>query len=317
MKILQKCPEQTSEKFGKKPEARSVNELLACGIINLDKPKGPTSHEVVSWVKKILDITKAGHSGTLDPKVTGVLPVATMRGTKALESLLAEGKEYVCVMHLHDSVPEEEIRKICKEFTGKIYQRPPLRSAVRRRVRVREIYYNNIFEVDEKNVLMQVGCESGTYMRKLCSDMGFVLGCGGNMAELRRTRASVFEEKDSVTLQQLHDAYLFWKEEEREGPLRGCILPVEVCIKNTKKIWMQDSAVDAVCHGADLALPGVVKFSGDIMTEDMVAMMTLKDELVGLGKAHMDSKRMMKERRGIAVKTDKVVMERGTYPKNW
>lgn len=317
MKILQKCPENTSQKFGKRPEERSVDELIACGIINLDKPKGPTSHEVVSWVKKMLDITKAGHSGTLDPKVSGVLPVATMRGTKALESLLAEGKEYVCIMHLHDKVPEDEIKSTCRQFTGKIFQRPPVKSAVRRRLRIREIFYNNILEIEGKNVLMLVGCESGTYMRKLCSDMGFVLGCGANMAELRRTRASVFEEKDSVTLQQLHDAYIWWKEEHRETAIKTCILPVEASVKNSKKVWINDSAVDAICHGADLAIPGIVKLSGDIEAGDAVAMMTLKDELVGLGKSHMDSHKMMKENHGIAVKTGKVVMERGTYPKNW
>jgi len=220
-------------------------------------------------------------------------------------------------MHLHDLVSEEEIEKACKLFTGKIYQRPPVKSAVKRRVRMREIYYNKILEMEGKNVLMQVGCESGTYMRKLCTDIGFVLGCGANMAELRRTRASVFEEKDSVTLQQLHDAYVLWKEESREAPMRVCIQPIEACVRNTKKVWIQDSAVDAVCHGADLAMPGVVKFSGDIALGDMVAMMTLKEELVAMGKAHMDAGKMMREVRGIAVKTGKVVMERGTYPKNW
>ena len=254
----------TSSKFGMSPEKRSVEELLDSGVVLLDKPAGPTSHQVSAWVRDILGIGKAGHGGTLDPRVTGLLPIALGSATNALRSLLYGGKEYVGVMRLHGDVPKKRIGEVFKEFTGKIYQFPPLRSAVKRELRVREIYYLEPLEISKRLVLFSVGCEAGTYIRTLCHDMGDALGCGAHMAELRRTKIASFSENEAKTLHELKDAYIFWKEEGEESHIREVILPVERLLDHMPKIVIKDSAVDAVCHGAILAVPGIAQLDSGI-----------------------------------------------------
>lgn len=315
--IFERTEAETSGKFGKKPEERTVEELLSSAVINLDKPRGPTSHEVVSWVKRILHVDKAGHSGTLDPKVTGVLPVAVKKATKALQVLLLGSKEYVGVMHLHDTVDEKEVLHVFKEFTTVIYQKPPVKSAVARRVRRRKIHKLELLEMDGKDVLFRTSTQAGTYVRKLCYDMGLVLGVGANMAELRRIRVSHFTEEESVYLQDVQDAYIFYMDEKDETELRRCLKPVETVVQNIPKVWIQDSAVDSVCHGAELAVPGVVKLESLDKVGQTAAVMTLKDELVALGRSEMTTKDILERNKGIAVTTERVLMERGTYPRNW
>ena len=173
--------------FGINPENRTVEQLINYGIVNIDKPQGPTSHQVSGYVKKILGISKAGHSGTLDPNVTGVLPVALGRATRIAQALLPAGKEYVALMYLHKPIEEEKIKKAFNDFTGKIRQKPPVKSSVRRIERIREIYYIDILEIDNQDVLFRIGCQAGTYIRKYIHDLGQKLGCGAHMEGLRRT----------------------------------------------------------------------------------------------------------------------------------
>lgn len=315
--ILYKKDEETNPNWGKRPEERDVEELLEFGLINLDKPRGPTSHQVAAWVKEILDARKVGHGGTLDPKVTGVLPIGINSGTKILSTLLLAGKEYVMLMHLHRSVPEEKLRETIMSFVGEIIQIPPLKSSVKRRQRKRKIYYIEILEIEGRDVLMRVGCQAGVYMRKLAVDIGKKLGIGAHMQELRRTKSGPFKEEDSVYLQDVLDAYVFWKEEGNEKYIRKVILPVEFGISHLKKIWISDSAVDSICHGASLKIPGIVKLHNNIKPGDIVAILTLKDELVAIGEAKLSSEDIINKERGIAVKTRRVIMKPGTYPPLW
>lgn len=309
---------ETNPKWGFPPDKRPIEMHMQFGVINLDKPPGPTSHEVVAWVKKLLNLQKAGHGGTLDPKVTGVLPVALERATRVVQALLPAGKEYVALMHLHGDVPEDKIRAVMKEFEGEIIQRPPLRSAVKRRLRTRKVYYIEILEIDGKDVLFRVGVEAGTYIRSLIHHIGLALGVGAHMAELRRTRSGPFKEDETlVTLHDLIDAYHFWKEDGIEEYFRKAIQPMEKAVEHLPKVWIRDSAVAAVTHGADLAVPGIVKLHKGIKPGDLVAIMTLKDELVALGKAKMTTQEMLTKTRGIAVDVEKVFMPREWYPKMW
>ncbi|HIH37977.1 RNA-guided pseudouridylation complex pseudouridine synthase subunit Cbf5 [Candidatus Woesearchaeota archaeon] len=312
--ILVRFDAPTSPEFGKDPTTRSTQDLITYGIINIDKPSGPTSHQVSDYVQKILGIQKAGHAGTLDPRVTGVLPIALDKGTRVVQALLPAGKEYVCIMHLHDDVPEEKIRKVIDEFTGKISQLPPVKSAVKRQVRQRNIYYIDIKEVDGRDVLFVVGCQAGTYIRKLCHDIGRTLGIGAHMADLRRTKAGPFDESTLVTLQNLTDAWHYFKEENNDSYLRKCIQPMETAIAALPKVWILDSTVDTLCHGANLNVPGIAKVEEGIEKDNLVAILSLKGELVSLGIAQIPSKEMLGEK-GIAVKTEKVFMEPGVYPK--
>jgi len=250
--------------------------------------------------------------------VTGVLPIALEESTKTLQVVLAGGKEYVGVMKLHGDVGYEKIVEVFKEFTGRIYQRPPLRASVKRRIRIREIYYSQVLEVEGRNVLFKIGCQSGTYIRKIIHDIGEVLGCGAHMAELRRIRAGPYTENiNLVTLQDLSDAIFYLKEKGEEEPLKKAVMPVETSVELLAKVYVKDSAVDAICHGAHLAIPGIVKLSSKIRPDELVAIFTLKDELIALGKAKMSTEEILEKDHGIAVKTERVIMQPGTYPKTW
>lgn len=313
--ILVRKEAETSAKFGCDPNKRTAEELIKYGVVNINKPRGPTSHQVSAFVQQILKIPKAGHSGTLDPNVTGVLPIALYRATKTAQALLKAGKEYVGIMHIHSSVPEEKIKTAVDTFIGKITQLPPVRSAVKRVERVRNIYYFKILEIEDKDVLFVVGCQAGTYIRKLCHDIGARLGCGAQMTELRRTKAGPFKEDTLVTLQDLQDAFWYYKNKNDDTELKKIILPMERAVEHLPKIWILDTAVNTLCHGANLKTPGISKVESEIQKEEIVAVFTLKNELVALGIAQMTSSEMLKAEKGLAVRTDKVFMEPGVYPR--
>src|SRR4051794_20075845 len=194
----------TSEKYGHYPDKRPLNELFQYGVILLDKPPGPTSHEVIAWIKKLLRIEKAGHSGTLDPGATGLLPIGLGEGTKALSVLLLGPKEYYALARLHSHVSPDKLRKVMQEFTGEIYQRPPQRSSVRRVTRVRSVYEFDYLENYDRLVLMRILCQAGTYIRKIIYDIGEIMSPGATMVELRRTRVSNLSEQNDG-LVRLHD----------------------------------------------------------------------------------------------------------------
>ncbi len=248
--------------------------------------------------------------------VTGVLPLALEDATKTIQAFLLTGKEYVCFMALHGGVEEKNVREVLDEFVGDILQRPPVRAAVRRDVRKRRIYYIRDVEMDGRDVLFRVGCQAGTYIRKLVYDVGEVLGVGAHMRELRRTRAGSFTEEDSFSLydiMQLSDS----NAEEREAMARRMVKPMEAAFEYVPRIYIRDSAVSSICHGAELAVPGVVRLSEGIVPKMSIALFTLKDELVALSKALMSSEQMMKEEHGLAAKTVRVIMPVEAYPRLW
>jgi H/ACA ribonucleoprotein complex subunit 4 len=316
-KRLIKVSVKTNPHYGKAPGERSVRELLHNGFINLDKPSGPTSHQVVSWVKEIFEVEKAGHGGTLDPAVTGVLPVALGDAARGLQVLLLAGKEYVALMKLHKQVDEKKIREVCRGFVGEVSQMPPLRSAVKRVRRTRQVYYLDILEIQGTEVLFRVGCEAGTYIRTLCVDIGRKLGFGAQLAELRRTRVGSITEETSVTLQDLKDAYIFWKEDSDDTELRKKVLSMECLLDHVPKIVVRDSAVDALCHGASLAIPGVVEIDSDIQKDEIAAVLSLKGEGVALVRMEVSSEQVIEKDAGICATLERVLMNKGTYPSIW
>jgi H/ACA ribonucleoprotein complex subunit 4 len=202
-----------------------------------------------------------------------------------------------------------------KSFVGKIMQKPPLRSSVKRQVRPRHVYYMDIIEIDRQDVLFRVGCEAGTYIRKLCHDIGQKLGVGAHMAELVRTKAGPFNDSKTSTLQDVSDALWYYQNEKNENFIRHVIQDIESATAHLPKIWVLDSTVDTLCHGADLKVPGISLLHSGIEPDQAVAIMTLKQELVALGTARMASAQMKSKERGVAAKTDKVFMLPGTYPK--
>ena len=250
--------------------------------------------------------------------MTGILPITLEESRKIVQALLYSGKEYVCVMKLHGEATEKQVNDVLKEFEDTIYQRPPLRASVKRQLRTRTIYYIDFLEMNGRNVLFKVGCEGGTYIRKLCYDMGEVLGCGAHMQELRRTRSGSFVENENIVT--LHDvAYWFmeWQQQKDETILRKFIQPMENTLSLIPKIHIRDSAVDAICHGASLTAPGVLSLETGINESSMVAVFSLKGEAVALARAVVSTDDALKMEHGVVAKTERVLMPRGTYPRAW
>jgi tRNA pseudouridine55 synthase len=310
-----KAEEPTNPEYGYEPHKRPLKYYLECGIVNLDKVSGPTSHEVTSWVRKILGIEKTGHGGTLDPHVTGILPVALGPATKVLGALLTAGKEYICVMYLHSPVERERIEKVFKLFSTELFQRPPIKSSVARRLRKRTVYYSEILEIDQNFVLFRVGSQAGFYVRKFCYDLGEALTVGAHMAELRRTRTGDFREDITLCyLQDLKDAITLYQEEKDESYIRKLVVPMEKAINHWKKIYIRDTAVDALAHGASLAVAGVLYLEKSIERGEQVAVMTQKGELVAFATTLMTAKKIINSPHGFCAKVTKVFMQRGLYP---
>ncbi len=304
--------------YGYRPYERPTSFYLDNGIINIDKPRGPTSHMVTKLIKRILEYSgKIGHCGTLDPKVSGVLPVVLGNATKLSRIIANSDKEYIGVLYIHDNVSQEELNKASKRFLGPIFQRPPVKSAVKRSLRIREVYSIDLLESEGRFHLIKVHVESGTYIRKLFFDIGEYLGVGGSMRELRRIRSGIFDEKNSVTLQQLYEAYQEWKRSGDDSELRRVILPLEVAIKDMPKIVIKDSAVASVAYGASLKAKGVGSLTKDIEKGRTVAIITLKGELVAIGKSIMNSDEIVKAEEGIVAEINRVVMPRDLYPPMW
>ncbi len=292
--------------WGKKPEERTPQELLDYGITNIDKPKGPTSHQCSDYVKKILHLSKAGHSGTLDPNVVGVQPIALGRSTRIVHFLLTSPKEYIGIMHLHQEVEESTLQAAVQKFIGKIQQLPPVKSAVKRELRTREIYEFEVLEIKEKDILFRVKCQAGTYIRKLCTDLAKELGVGGHMAELRRTQAGPFTENDHlVTLNDVEDAYHYHTEENNSKYLHYCIQPIELAIAHVRKCWVLDTTIETITHGRDLAVPGISKLE-NFRKGEQVVILSLKGEIIAAGEALMSAVEINTKQKGIAIKVGQV-----------
>lgn len=308
----------TDNKYGTYCYERTIEQLLNYGLIILDKPPGPTSHETVAWTKRILKIPKIGHSGTLDPQVSGILPLGLGEATKALGVLLLGPKEYYALGRFHSLPSKEKLANILDMFQGAIYQKPPQRSSVLRRTRIRTIYELDLLEQKERLVLLRVLCEAGTYIRKLFYDMGEILGPGASMIELRRTRVDQFnEESNLVTLHELANAYAIWEEKKDDSKLLKMIQPIEHALSEIKSVVIRDSTVDALCHGAQLAIPGILEISPALKKGDLVAIYTQKGEAVALAETMLDESDIMEQTKGYAFQTKRIIMAPNTYPKRW
>ncbi|VAH27597.1 unnamed protein product [Triticum turgidum subsp. durum] len=306
---------------GHSPLKRPLAEYLRYGVINLDKPSNPSSHEVVAWIKRLLRVEKTGHSGTLDPKVTGNLIVCVDRATRLVKSQQGAGKEYVCIARFHAAVPDTaRVARALESLTGAVFQRPPLISAVKRQLRVRTIYESKLLEHDAERHLavFWISCEAGTYVRTLCVHLGLLLGVGAHMQELRRVRSGILGEQDNmVTMHDVMDAMWALDNHKDESYIRRVVMPLEVILTSYKRLVVKDSAVNAICYGAKLMIPGLLRFENDIDVGEEVVLMTTKGEAIAIGIAEMPTAVMATCDHGAVAKIKRVVMDRDTYPRKW
>ncbi len=299
---------------GETMEAAPIHIWNRPGIIVVDKPKGPSSHEVAAWVGKMLGC-QVGHAGTLDPQVSGVLLVMLGNAVRLAPLLLQHDKEYVCLMRLHKDVDRERILKLAEEFTGRLYQRPPRKSAVKRALRIREIRKLGILDTDRRLILFRVECDAGTYIRSLCHHMGLAAGAGAHMQELRRTRSGVFGEERMYTLHDVQDAAVAAKAGDPSA-LHAMILSVDAAVPDLPTVVIRDAAIDAVCRGAQLAGVGVIGMK-EFRQGDTVAVLSQKNEFVCLGKALVSSASFKPGDTGLVIAPTTVFLQPGTYPRGW
>lgn len=254
-------------------------------IIIIDKSAGPTSFSVTDFVRKQLNLNKAAHSGTLDPEVTGVLPVLLGRASRLLDYFIHRDKEYIGIMHIHKDIEKEKIETAIKEkFLGKIKQLPPVKSRVKREEREREIKRFEILEQNEKDFLFVVECEAGTYIRKLVHDLGKELGIGAHMTELRRTKASIFTEKDSVNLYQFTEAVKEFNEGKLEK-IKSMLVPIEIITKILPQIEIKEGYIEKVMHGSPI-FKEMIKSNETFNNKEPVALMNEK-KLLGVAESEV------------------------------
>ena len=306
---------------GYSPLRRPLDLHLRYGMVVVDKPSNPSSHEVVAWLRRILRCEKTGHSGTLDPKVTGVLLCCLDRATRLVKSQQGAGKEYVAVLRSHAAVEEAKVARALETLVGALFQRPPLISAVKRNLRIRTIYESKLIEHDaERNLtVFRVACQAGTYIRTLCVHLGLLMGVGGHMEELRRTRSGAISETDGslVTMHDVLDAQWIFDTHKDETQLRRVVRPLEELLVGYKRIVVRDSAVNAITYGAKLMIPGLLRFDEDIANGEEVVLMTTKGEAIALGVAEMTAAVMATVDHGVVAKIKRVIMDRDLYPRKW
>jgi H/ACA ribonucleoprotein complex subunit 4 len=300
---------------------RPIDILKKYGVINLDKPSNPSSHEVVAWVKRILKVEKTGHSGTLDPKVTGCLITCLTNATRLVKAQQSAGKEYIAVVKFHGKVDKvKKVEKALETLTGALFQRPPLISAVKKELRVRTVYESKLIEYDEKRDMgiFWVSCEAGTYVRTLCVHLGYLLGVGAHMQELRRCRSgSLKEDNTMVTMHDVKDAQWYFEQYGKEEYLRRVIMPLEILLITYPRVVVKDTSVNAICYGAQLMLPGVLRYESNIEVGTEIILITTKGEAIALAIAQMTTSTMATCDHGIVARTKRVIMDRDVYDKKW
>mmetsp|Transcript_32401 Transcript_32401/g.75266 ORF Transcript_32401/g.75266 Transcript_32401/m.75266 type:complete len:455 (+) Transcript_32401:37-1401(+) len=320
-RLLVRTGHYTPLPFGSSPLSRALDLYLLYGIINLDKPVNPSSHEVVSWIKRIMKCEKTGHSGTLDPKVSGCLLVCLNRATRLVKAQQSAGKEYVAIVRFHsDAGGAAKIQRGLDMLTGACFQRPPVISAVKRQLRIRTIYEAKLFEYNDKRhmAIFWISCEAGTYVRTMCVHLGLILGVGAHMQELRRVRSGVLDEnKYMSTMHDVLDAQFMYENLRDEKYLRRVVCPLELILTNYPRIVVKDSAVNAICYGAQLMIPGVLRFEKNIDVGSEIVMMTTKGEAIATGIAQMTTAVISSVDHGTVAVIKRVIMERDTYNMRW
>jgi predicted rRNA pseudouridine synthase len=281
----------------------SPEKLISNGIIIIDKPCGQASHEITSFVKKITGSLRSGHAGTLDPQVSGVLPIALGKATKLLRYIAGSQKEYVGIIKFRNPPTEDRIKELFMQFTGEIEQMPPKKSAVRRKLRKRTIYELEFLEKKNNLVLFRTRVDAGTYIRTLCVDIGKKCG-GARMEELRRVSVGSINEKEAHTMQDLIDAMHAWKENNNPKPIMDMIHRPEEYI-NLPKVQIRENALKSVFSGAQVMVPAVESFDEGIMEGSRVCMFC-GNHFIGVGIARVSYDELEKRKHGIAVKLERV-----------
>ena len=307
----------TNPSIGGLPDSRDVMERLASGFILLDKPAGPTSHQLASWARDMFGLERLGHGGTLDPFATGVLPLMAGKAMKLTKKILTHKKTYICVFRFATAPDETRLAEVMKQLTGRVYNVPPEVSAVKVQVRTRKIYTFENIEIKGNDMIARVHCEAGTYIRTMARDLGLLLNMKVQLKELRRDMSGVFTLDDCVTLQELADAVWLWKECDRPEALIRIIHPIEKLLLDLPSATVKDSAAAALAHGAPLLRPGLVNIAAGVASGKEIYVQTLKNEAVGVVTLTADTDDIASMTEGEVARPSMVLMDGDVYPRRW
>lgn len=309
-----------------------------CGVLNINKPAGITSHDVVDAVRKILRIRKVGHTGTLDPQATGVLPICVGRATKISQFLLAADKEYQIIMRLgvatdtqdasgkvieegpYQEITREYFLTVLERFTGEIEQIPPMFSAkkqggvrlyqlarkgeeVAREARQVRILALDLLDFQPPLVTLRVHCSKGTYARALCHDMGKELGCGAHLYQLCRLRTGNFALGQAITLENL-------KEAVAAGSLEAVLVPIQEALSHMPEVLINPRSGRKIANGAAIPAGVVVSYPDGVMADTLVRVLGYKRKLLSVAKTLQSSEEFRSMKPGlIALKPVRVIKD--------
>ena len=307
----------TDPAYGQRPEDRNIEQRIASGVLLLDKPAGPTSHQVTAWVRDRFGLERMGHGGTLDPFATGVLPLTFGKSMRLTGKVLTHDKTYISVLDVPESVTNEALEEGLSHLRGRVYNVPPEISAVKVQVRTRRIERLVLLSRSPTHIVLEVACEAGTYIRTMARDLGLLLDRPVKLVELRRSASGRFDLSASATLQQVADAHWLWSSKDQPEALLRMLHPIEILVEDLPTVVVRDAAVGAVAHGAPLMRPGVVSVDGGWTTGSLVAAMTLKGELIALMRLSVDSASIQGMSDGEVAKAETVVMTTEVYPRSW
>ena len=307
---------KTSAAHGCEPWQRSIEELLEAGMIVIDKPTGPNSHQVSAWAREILGADKLGHGGTLDPFATGVLVLLSGRSMRLTKKVLSHDKTYIGILRAPRDFDADALGRAIAQLSGQVYNVPPEISAVKIQVRSRKME-NRLIDVDGRDAVVEVVCEAGTYIRTLARDLGLLLGHPVELKELRRTKSGRFTEPQSISLQDLKDAFWLWREKGEEVAMRRILSPIEALVSELPEIIVKDGAAGAIAHGAPLMRPGIVSIAADLERGDTVRLMTMKGELVALASMLTRSEMISEMNEGEVARPESVFLPSEVYPRAW
>jgi len=293
-----------------------AGRFAAGAFVLLDKPRGPSSHQVTAWARNLLGVEVAGHAGTLDPNVSGLLWVGVGPALKLLPLVLEFPKRYIASVVFHGEVPTRELDRVVQEFTGPIYQLPPVRSAVKRERRVRTVHRLKVVERDGPRILLDLVADSGTYVRTLAVDLGEALGVGAHMEELRRVATGPFDEHQAVPLTTLADAVAA-RGAGDAAPLLRLLHPIEEVWREFPLVVVREGAASALAHGAGLASGGILSIPRSFARGARVALVTRSGELIATGVAHHDSREVSSVPHGWVVGETRVFVDPARFPPLW
>tara|TARA_B100001250_G_scaffold181053_1_gene155728 strand:+ start:213 stop:1193 length:981 start_codon:yes stop_codon:yes gene_type:complete len=310
---------KTNQAFGSTPSKRSLEDLMECGVILIDKPPGPSSHQLAAWARSLLGIKRIGHGGTLDPFATGLLTLLCGRSTKITGELLKKPKRYVAVIRFKNPIGVEVVSDLVNLMQGDVYNVPPKESAVKIQVRSRKISRSELMQSEEggRVHLVSINCEAGTYIRTLVRDLGLLSGNSCELLELHRSMTGSLDDQMACTMQQLADAVFLWREHDDPRGLTRLLSPVETVLEGIPNITIKDGAVSAISHGAPLARPGIVSIPKGLLSGSRALLSSLKGEAVAIAELSVESDSIPAMSSGQIAIPKTVIMQPGAYPQTW